>query len=283
MSLKSPRYNKGKNRLAQMHAKTQSGLQTSDDIGETPTWLKFLARNEGLSLGEVCGIDSSKQAEVKRKRGMKMPGEELAQTLSLVNLVPPSVTLPEKPFRDDFPLEHEGETVPEFEAAIRALPQKLANYLFTILHDPKFGIFGRVAVGVQYERIRKTREVLYGVIRLIESGEIGYLRECLSCRQLFFAGRENQWRCLECAKKYRDQQWRKRYKKKHGHAYRPKSRKPAHVENVSRCLTAWSDFERTYDNEKELAARADIALKQCRAVLDYLETQKQRAQTLRKQ
>lgn len=136
----------------------------------------------------------------------------------------------------------------------------------------------------------------------IQGEEITYIRKCKMCGRFFFAGRDSdrvkQWYCPppdefvpdspNCAKKKRNKTWKTNYEAKHGHPYKPPSNKPRHVEKIrsrhvekiQRFLTTWEDFERNYENEKELAALADISLRQCQTALDYMfNGQTKRAKT----
>jgi len=217
------------------------------------------------------------------KRGLKEPSEEMAKIIRLVNLVPKGVPLPRKPFDT----EDERElTRDEFEARIQLLPPRLAAYLMGLLSNKHWW-----AVVLAYDEVYSVREVFYGLRRLAQTKEIQYLRECRNCEQMFFAGRETQVFCPETscasqAKKKRQEKWLAGYEEKHGHAYRQPQRKPPHVEKIRRIMKRlWPNtfFERNYENEKEIAAQADITVKQCQVALDYLTSAqtKKRAKTAR--
>lgn len=190
-------------------------------------------------------------------------------------------------------LEKPPVTIPEFEAEIGRyeLPAALTSYLVKELHaEPWVGHANALRIAdVQsvYGRIRRARGALYEMVRLIKNEEIGYLRECKVCGQIFFASRKDQWGCtLAHSKKQRQEKWRATS----GYQPKPRPKQPRRLASIRRSLERWSgEFNPTYENLKELAAQADVTVKECEAALEFIEQTKvktpmtkKRAETARK-
>jgi hypothetical protein len=227
---------------------------------------------------------SETPAKMPATRGFKQPGKKLADIIKRVNLVSKDDKLPETIAPSLAEILPTIPKIEELEAAIATLPQKLAAYLRSMLHEEPWEGFsptGRILRVISvYNRIYSDREALYRVISLIEDKEIGYLRECRNCGRIFFAGRDNQWYCPNtCSKKKRQKEWLRNYEEKHGHSYRPKTREPRHVAKVRQALERWEKplDKPTYEDMKELAALADVTVKQCQAAYDYLKHEKELA------
>ncbi|MBA3515410.1 MAG: hypothetical protein H0T77_13665, partial [Pyrinomonadaceae bacterium] len=119
------------------------------------------------------------------------------------------------------------------------------------------------------------------MVCLIKDEEIGYLRECKVCFQIFFASRKDQWGCtLAHSKKQRQEKWLSTS----GYQPKPRPKQPRRLEAVRRSLERWAGkFEPTYENLKELAAQADVTVKECQAALDFIDQHKnKRAKTASK-
>ena len=131
----------------------------------------------------------------------------------------------------------------------------------------------------------KNIHVLLEVIR--RGHDLAYLEgklvpRCPLCSKFFIAKRKTQTHCPSCAKKLRQKNWRANYEKREGRPYQ-QTREAAYVKKVRKALENWKgSFKPTLENKKELAAKADVALKQCEAALEIIADERKRAQTARK-
>ncbi len=217
------------------------------------------------------------------------PELNLADVIEWVNWVPRDARLPES-------FSEPVSTNVEFAAAVEQLPLPLRLHLLEILHqsiaqgriqnprlyrrtgtatfdDPeKEAVMRRLLVLSRYDDIRTFRQALHLILPLIRNEKIKYLRECPTCGKVFLAARENQWYWpTVCAKKQRQEKWASEYKKKHGHSYR-RTREPRYLVKIRKALERWGDlFNPTLENKKDLAANADVTLRQCEEALNYIK------------
>lgn len=239
---------------------------------------------------------------VIRAKRLKAPGPRLAELIASANLIPAGTVL-----RENIVGGKPVPTYQELERAVQELPKDLRHDLSVVLDrgsgqplywgGPDVGVADQavslspeieqaVRVGSvihRYNEVRKARELLDQIIVVIGEGEIGLVRKCKLCGRVFFAGRRDQWHCSpECAKKARQRKW----KAGKGHDYKPKARvkQPRRLAVVVRSLDRWkSPFVPTYENLKELAAKADVTLKECEEALAYIKRDQGETAKVKKQ
>jgi hypothetical protein len=247
----------------------------------------------------------SAQTSATSNRGLKVPGPEITDLIRAANLFPkegapnlvqlalgiPHASVSSSPSASPSRsasaaiLWEEEEFSKALEEAIERLPEDLRIYLFEKCKDVPRKKIG-ACISFQLEWARKAHETLTNIVPQIQNDDIKHLRVCPLCGKIFYAVRKNQHYWPEaCAQKARDEKWRRGYAEKHGHTYKAPSREPRFIAKVRRILEDryQGSFRSTAENKKELAAYANVTLKECEEALKNIAAhKKKRAKTARK-